>query len=68
MMYITFSYEGCRYAVGCQDASEANVAYSTARCCFERASINFSGRIGKNVVKLSEEEFSQMADDIIYNE
>ena len=68
MIYITFTHKGCRYAVGCVCASEANMFYSTARSCFERASINFSGRVGKNVVKLSEEEFSQMADEIIYNE
>lgn len=68
MTYITFTHKGCRYAVGCQDASEANIAYSTARSCFERASINFSGRIGKDVVKLSEEEFHHMTDEIIYNE
>ena len=35
---------------------------------FDKVRINFSGRIGKDVVKLSEDEFHQMADEIIYNE
>lgn len=68
MIYVTFTYKGIRYAKGCDCAAEANMVYRTARDIFDRVSINFSGRIGKDVVKLSEEEFHRMVDEIIYNE
>ena len=68
MMYITFTHRRQRYAVGCETAADANLVYLSAVGVFDKVRINFSGRIGKDVVKLSQDEFSQMADEIIYNE
>lgn len=68
MIYVTFTYKGVRYAKGCDCAAEANMVYCTARNIFDRVSINFTERISKDVVKLSEDEFSHMTDEIIYNE
>lgn len=68
MMYITFTHRRQRYAVECDCAAEANLVYLSSVGVFDMVRINFSGRIGKNVVKLSEEEFHHMADEIIYNE
>lgn len=67
-MYITFSHRRQRYAVGCETAADANLVYLSAVGVFDKVMINFSCRIGKDVVKLSEEEFHRMADEIIYNE
>lgn len=68
MMYITFTHRRHRYAVGCETAADANLVYLQAVGVFDNVRINFSGRIGKDIVKLSEEEFHRMADEIIYNE
>lgn len=68
MMFITFTHRRQRYAVGCETAADANLVYLSAVGVFDKVRINFSGRIGKDVVKLSEEEFSHMADEEIYNE
>lgn len=68
MMYITFTHRRQRYAVGCETAADANLVYLQAVGVFDKVRINFSGRIGKDVVKLSEEEFSHMVDEEIYNE
>ena len=67
-MYITFTHEDKRYAVECDTPTDANIIHMSAVGVFEKVRVNFSGRIGKDVVKLSEEEFSHMADEIIYNE
>lgn len=68
MMYITFTHNEKRYAVECDNEMDANLIHISAVGVFDKVRINFSGRIGKDVVKLSEEEFSHMADEIIYNE
>ena len=68
MMYITFTHNEKRYAVECEDSASANLIHMSAVGVFDKVRINFSGRVGKDVVKLSEEEFSHMADEIIYNE
>lgn len=68
MIYITFTHRRQRYAVGCETSADANLVYLSSVGVFDKVRINFSGRIGKDVVKLSEDEFSQMADEIIYNE
>ena len=67
-MYITFTKDDKRYAVECEDTADANLIHMSAIGVFDKVRINFSGRIGKDVVKLSEDEFHQMADEIIYNE
>ena len=68
MIYVTFTHRRKRYAVGCDSAAGANLVYMSAVGVFELIRINFSGRICKDVVKLTEDEFSHMADEIIYNE
>lgn len=68
MILVTFTHRKQRYAVECDCAASANLVYQTVLGVFSLVRINFSGRIGKNVVKLSEEEYSRMVDDIIYNE
>lgn len=68
MILVTFTHRRQRYAVECDCAAGANLVYQAALGVFGLVRINFSGRIGKDVVKLSEDEFSHMADEIIYNE
>ena len=67
-MYITFTHNEKRYAVECEDTADANLIHMSAVGVFDKVRINFSGRICKDVVKLSEDEFHHMADEIIYNE
>ena len=67
-MYITFTNRRQGYAVGCETSADANLVYLSSVGVFDKVRINFSGRIGKDVVKLSEEEFHHMTDEIIYNE
>lgn len=68
MMYVTFTHEDKRYAVECETEIDVSLIHMQAAGVFDKVRINFSGRIGKDVVKLSEGEFSHMADEIIYNE
>lgn len=68
MIYITFTHRRQRYAVACETSADANLVYLSSVGVFDKVRINFSGRIGKDVVKLSEEEFHHMTDEIIYNE
>ena len=68
MMYITFTHNEKRYAVECETELDASLIHMSAVGVFDKVRVNFSGRIGKDVVKMSEEEFHRMADEIIYNE
>ena len=68
MMYITFSDNEKRYAVECETEMDASLIHMLAVGVFDKVRVNFSGRVGKDIVKLSEDEFSHMADEIIYNE
>lgn len=67
-MYITFTHNEKRYAVECETELDASIIHMIAEGVFYKVRVNFSGRVGKNVVKLSQDEFSHMTDEIIYNE
>lgn len=66
MTYIEFTHKGERFAVGCEDAVDANIVRSTANYCFGNTRIK--KRIDKNVRLMTLEEFDSITDEIVYSE
>ena len=66
MTYIEFTHKGERFAVCCEDATDANIVRSTANYCFGNTRIK--KRIDKNVRLMTLEEFDSITDEIVYSE
>lgn len=63
--YVTFTYNGEKYAVACEDAFEANVARSSAKYCF--GNVSLKKRISKDEKLMTAEEFDAITGEIIYS-
>lgn len=63
--YITFSHNGEKYAVACEDAFEANIARSSAKYCF--GNVSLKKRISKDDKQMTTEEFDAITNEIIYS-
>lgn len=66
MIYIEFTHKGERFAVCCEDATDANIVRSSANYCFGNTRIK--KRIDKNVRLMTLEEFDSITDEIVYSE
>lgn len=63
--YITFSHNGEKYAVACEDAFEANIARSSAKYCF--GNVSLKKRISKDDKLMTTDEFDAITNEIIYS-
>lgn len=63
--YITFSHNGEKYAVACEDAFEANIARNSAKYCF--GNVSLKKRISKDDKLMTTEEFDAITNEIIYS-